>query len=108
MLATIHPDRRRPSTFAVLALLIFAIAPHWLLPSGDGRELHWSWWQQVVGDSYTLIGLAALTLAAIKSLLPRPERLGLATAVRLAATRDQELRPVPSETRDDASVPARS
>jgi alpha-1,2-mannosyltransferase len=107
-LATIHPNRRRPPTFAVLALLIFAIAPHWLLPSGDGRELHWSWWQQVVGDSYTLIGLAALTLAAIKSLLPRPERLGLATAVRLAATRDQELRPVPSETRDDASVPARS
>src|SRR6516165_4736787 len=32
-LATIHPDRRRPLTLAVLALLTFAIAPHWLLPS---------------------------------------------------------------------------
>jgi hypothetical protein len=69
----------------VLALLIFAIAPHWLLPSGDGRELHWSWWQQAVGDSYTLIGLAALALAAIKSLLPRPGRWGLATAGGRAA-----------------------
>ena len=94
-LATIHPNRRRPPAFAVLALLIFAIAAHWLLPSGDGRELHWSWWQQAVGDSYTLIGFAALTLAAIKSLLPRPERRGPGTAGR-PATRDQELRPVPS------------
>jgi len=33
-LATIHPNRRRPPAFAVLALLIFAIAPHWLLPFG--------------------------------------------------------------------------
>jgi len=94
-LATIHPNRRRPPAFAVLALLIFAIAAHWLLPSGDGRELHWSWWQQAVGDSYTLTGFAALTLAAIKSLLPRPERRGPGTAGR-PATRDQELRPVPS------------
>src|SRR5215472_5100637 len=90
-LATIHPDRRRPPTFAVLALLIFAIAPHWLLPSGGGRELHWSWWQQAVGDSYTLIGFTALTLAAIKSLLPHPERWGLGTAGRLTAPHDQEL-----------------
>jgi hypothetical protein len=95
-LATIPPDRRRPATFAVLALLTFVIAPHWLLPFGDGRELHWSWWQQAVGDSYTLIGLAALTLAAIKSLLPGPERRGPGTAGRLTAERDQELRPVPS------------
>jgi alpha-1,2-mannosyltransferase len=106
-LATIPPSRRRPPAFAVLALLTFAIAPHWLLPSGGGRELHWSWWQQAVGDSYTLIGLAALTLAAIKSLLPHPERWGVATVGRLTAPHDQELRPVPAETRDDASVPAR-
>jgi alpha-1,2-mannosyltransferase len=107
-LATINPDRRHPPAFAVLALLIFAIAPHWLLPSGGGRELHWSWWQQAVGDCYTLIGLAALTQAAIKNVLPRPKRWGPNTAGALAATRGQELGPVPSETRDDASVPARS
>src|SRR5215468_2891960 len=107
-LAAINPNRRRPAALAVLALLIFAIAPHWLLPSGGGRELHWSWWQQAVGDSYTLIGLAALTQAAIKNLLHRPKRWGGPAVGTPAATRDQELGQVPSEARDDASVPART
>ena len=107
-LATTTPNRRRPPAFAVLALLTFAIAPHWLLPSGGGRELHWSWWQQAVGDSYALTGLAALTHAAITNLLPRPKRRGPGTAGTLAAPHDQELGPVPSQTRDDASVPART
>jgi alpha-1,2-mannosyltransferase len=107
-LSTTNPNRWRPPALAVLALLTFAIAPHWLLPSGGGRELHWSWWQQAVGDSYALIGLAALTQAAIKSLLPRPERWGPGAAATLAAVHDQELGSVPSETPDDASVPART
>ena len=107
-LSTANPNRRRPPTFAVLALLTFAIAPHWLLPSGGGRELHWSWWQQALGDSYALTALTALTWAAIKKLLPRPKRRDPGTAGTLAAPHDQELRPVPSQTRDDASVPART
>ena len=106
-LATTAADRWRPPTLAVLALLTFAIAPHWLLPAGGGRELHWAWWQQAVGDSYALIGLAVLTRAAIKVLLPRPNRWGPGTAGTLAAPH-QELRPVPSQTRDDAHVPART
>jgi alpha-1,2-mannosyltransferase len=103
-----NPKRRRLLAFPVLALLIFAIAPHWLLPSGDGRELHWSWWQQAVGDSYVLIGFAALTQAAVTNLLPRPKRRGPGTAGTLAAPYEKELGPVPSRTRDDASVPARA
>jgi alpha-1,2-mannosyltransferase len=99
---------RRPSAFAVLALLTFAIAPHWLLPFGSGRELHWSWWQQAVGDSYALTALTALTWAAIKNLLPRPKRRGPGTAGTLAAPHDQELEPIPSQTRDDTSVSART
>ena len=63
-------------------------------PSG-GRELYWSWWQQAAGGSYALIGLAALTHAAITNLLPRPKRWGPGTAGTLAAPHDQELRPVP-------------
>jgi alpha-1,2-mannosyltransferase len=100
-LATINPNQRRLLGCAALALLTFAIAPHCLLPSGDGRELHWAWWQQAVGDSYTLIALATLTWTAIKDLLPRPRRLSLGTSGTLAALHDQELRPAPSETRDD-------
>jgi alpha-1,2-mannosyltransferase len=69
-----NPKRRRLLAFPVVSLLVFAIAPQWLLPSGGGRELHWSWWQQAAGDSYALIGFAALTQAAITNLLPRPKR----------------------------------
>lgn len=107
-LATTHPGRRWPAALAVLALLTFVIAPHWLLPSGSGRELHWAWWQQILGDSYALIGLAFLTQAAIKNLLPRPDRRGPRPAGTLAAPHDQELGPIPSESRDGASVPARA
>ena len=107
-LCTTSPNRRRPPTLAVLALLIFAVAPHCLLPSGSGRELHWAWWQQAVGDSYALTGLAALTHAAIRNLLPGPRRRGLAAAGMVAALHDQELSPAPSETRDDTGVLART
>ena len=104
-LSATDPSRRRLLTFAVPALLTFAIGPHWLLPSGGGRELHWAWWQQVVGDSYALIGLAVLTQAAIKNLLPRPERRDPGTEGRRPAPHDQQLGPVPSKTRDNPSVP---
>jgi alpha-1,2-mannosyltransferase len=107
-LATTSPNRRRPPTLAVLALLTFAIAPHWLLLSGDGRELHWAWWQQATGDSYALTALAALTWAAIRSLLPSPIRRGLGPAGTRAALHDQELSPAPSESGDNAGVLART
>jgi alpha-1,2-mannosyltransferase len=107
-LATTGPDRRRPPALAILALLTFAIAPHCLLPSGAGRELHWSWWQQTVGDSYALIALAALTRAAISNLLPRPKRREPGAAGTPTEPHDQEPRPVPPETLDHASVPARA
>jgi alpha-1,2-mannosyltransferase len=107
-LSTTKANRWRPSALAVLALLAFAIAPHWLLPSGDGRELRWAWWQQVAGDSYALIGLAALTQAAIKNLRRYPERGGPGAADTPATPQDQEPEPVPHETHDDARVPART
>jgi len=102
------PKRWRLLAFPVLALLTFAVAPHWLLPSGGGRELHWAWWQQTIGDSYTLIGLAALTRAAITNVLPLLKRWGPGPAGTLAVSPDQEIGPVLSEIRDDASVPART
>ncbi len=85
-LAATNPDRPRPPASPVLALLTFAIAPHWLLPSGGGRELHWSWWQQAAGDTYALIALAALTQAAIKHLPPRPEPRDPGTAGQAGST----------------------
>jgi hypothetical protein len=58
-----------------------------------------------MGDSYALIGLVVLTWAAIKNLLTRPRSRGPGTGGTLAELHDQELRPVPSEARDDLSVP---
>jgi hypothetical protein len=80
-------------------------AQSWLTvkPQAVGSILPWSWWQQAVFDSCILIGLAALTLAVIKYLLPFPERGGLGTAGTWAGPHDQELGPVPPGTRDDAS-----
>jgi alpha-1,2-mannosyltransferase len=92
------PNRRRPPALAVLALLTFAIAPHWRLPFGANRELHWAWWQQAVGDSYALIALAALTRAAIKNLLPGPKHRDPGTKDRLAAPHDHE--PGPTQVRE--------
>ena len=98
-----NPKRRRLLALPVLALLIFAIGPHWLLPCGDGRELHWSWWQQAAGDSYALIGLVALTQAAITNLLPRPKRRDPGPAGTPAAPHNQKhwdrYRPEPAATR---------
>jgi len=101
-LSTASPNRWRPSAFALLALLIFAIAPHWLLPSGDGRELHWSWWQQAAGGSYALIGLAALTHAAITNLLPARNAAARAQPARRrhrTARNSGQCRPGPVTTR---------
>jgi len=105
-LNTTNPNRRRPPAVAILALLIFAIAPHWLLPTGGGRELHWAWWQQAAGDSYVLIGLTALTHAASNDLLPRPEHRDPGTTGMLAESHHHKPGPGPSQTRDHPSVPA--
>jgi putative ABC transport system permease protein len=66
-------------------------AQSWLtvqLPATDSIS-PWSWWQQAVFGSCTLIALAALTLVVIKDLLPRPERRGPGTADTRAAPHDQ-------------------
>ena len=61
-----------------------------------------------MGDSYALIALAALTQAAIRNLLPHPERRAPGAAGTPTQPHDQELRPVPSRTLDDASALARA
>lgn len=50
-------------------LVVFAIGPPWLLPSDNKLELHWAWCQHLIGDSYVLIGVLFLVLAAF--LTPR-------------------------------------
>jgi len=43
---------------------VFATGPPWLLPSDNDLEKHWTWWQQLMGNSYVLIGVLFLVLVA--------------------------------------------
>ena len=95
-LAATGSHRRRPTAVVVLAVLIFAVGLHWLLPAGGGRELHWAWWQQIMGDCYALIGLAVLIHAAAGSLLPHQQRRGPGSTDPLWAAHNRELERVPA------------
>ncbi len=44
----------------VVVAAVFAAGPHWLLPSAGDRELAWTWWQHLIGNSYVWLGLAFL------------------------------------------------
>ncbi|GAA4864440.1 glycosyltransferase 87 family protein [Saccharopolyspora cebuensis] len=48
-----------------LCALAVAIGPHWYLPYTNDRELDWTFSQQVVGNSYVLIGIGFLIAGAI-------------------------------------------
>jgi alpha-1,2-mannosyltransferase len=59
--------RRRRQLLLVTGLPVFAVfatGPPWSLPSDNDLEKHWTWWQHLIGDSYVLIGLLFLVLAA--------------------------------------------
>ncbi|MVU79250.1 DUF2029 domain-containing protein [Nocardia sp. ET3-3] len=54
-----------------LAVVMFAIGPMWLLPHNSDRELDWTWWQQLIGNSYVLFTFAIFVVAAV-SYRPHP------------------------------------
>jgi len=84
-------------------------AQSWLtikLPA-TGAISPWSWWKQVVCDSCILIGLGLLILIVIKDFATLPGTPGVrAQRARWQHHTTRNLGPVPSETSDDASVPA--
>ncbi|SMC80458.1 glycosyltransferase 87 family protein [Lentzea albidocapillata] len=48
---------------------VFAVGPHWLLPTAGDRELAWTWWQHVAGNAYVWLGLAFLGWCAWRSVV---------------------------------------
>jgi alpha-1,2-mannosyltransferase len=64
-LAVLGWRRRRLGVLlaAAAGLAVFAVAPQWWFPHGGNRELHWTAWQQVIGDSYVILGMTVLLLA---------------------------------------------
>lgn len=61
---------RAGSGAAWAGLVLFEVAPMWLLPHSSNRELGWAWWEQVIGDTYVIFGVVVLVLAAWFT--PRP------------------------------------
>lgn len=60
--------RRRSRAFtAVVALftLMFIVGPQWVLPHAEGKELDWTWWQQIVGSSYVWATFAVILYAVL-------------------------------------------
>jgi alpha-1,2-mannosyltransferase len=70
---------------AGLALLtaVFLIGPLLLFPVDHGLEMHWGWWENLIGDAYLLITLSFVVWAA----LARRNRPPLAVTPPAAAVR---------------------
>jgi alpha-1,2-mannosyltransferase len=69
-----HAVRWRSAAWGVAAALItavFAYGAHNQLPEGEGRELHWTPVQHLVGDSYVLVAVVLLGVAAVAALRVR-------------------------------------
>jgi alpha-1,2-mannosyltransferase len=58
----------------IVAVAVFAIGPHWLLPYTQDQELRWSWWQHVIGNSYVWLGLALLVFLFVRHRKPSINR----------------------------------
>ncbi|MFR9729077.1 glycosyltransferase 87 family protein [Saccharopolyspora sp. MS10] len=52
--------------------LVVSIGPQWYLPYTEDRELDWTFSQQVVGNSYALLGIGFLIAGAVAFALHRP------------------------------------
>ncbi|MDX8030581.1 glycosyltransferase 87 family protein [Lentzea sp. BCCO 10_0856] len=46
---------------------VFALGPHWLLPTAGDRELAWAWWQHLIGNAYVWLALAFLVWCAVQA-----------------------------------------
>jgi alpha-1,2-mannosyltransferase len=67
---TFRSDRRRPFAAVVVTAAVFTIGPG-ILPHGNNRELAWTWWQQLAGDSYLFTALLFLVWNAFAAHAPR-------------------------------------
>jgi alpha-1,2-mannosyltransferase len=62
----------------LLATTTLFLVGHRFLPHARGRELEWTWWQHVLGNSYPLAALAFLVVASggVRFVATRPLAAG--------------------------------
>jgi alpha-1,2-mannosyltransferase len=51
-------------TATALTAGLFVIGPHWEAPQGDFKELHWNFFEQLLGNAYIYLGFGFLIYAA--------------------------------------------
>ncbi|GAA1981220.1 hypothetical protein GCM10009838_48020 [Catenulispora subtropica] len=71
-------------------IAVFLMGPLLLLPVNQGREMHWYWWQNLIGDTYMLVTLAFVAWAALS-------RRGLPAA-------DQPVEPVQEQVQPELEL----
>lgn len=90
--------------------VVILIGPQWYLPYGNDEELNWTFSQQVVGNAYTLIGIAFLIVCAVAyyRFRPRPVRIPSSrkpslVMARRAASAGSDPQPTPDRTHHQRS-----
>lgn len=73
-----HRPLRGPRWIWAILLIVgfaaFALEPTTLVPYNNQNELHWNFWQQIVGNAYLWWALIALALLGWFARAPRPSR----------------------------------
>jgi alpha-1,2-mannosyltransferase len=67
--------RNRHGMVALAAVVVVFLAGHRFLPHAHQRELEWTWWQHVLGNSYILTAITFLLWCATRESRVRPPRV---------------------------------
>ena len=51
-------------------LLLVYLGPQWWFPANNDRELHWAFWQQIIGSAYVYYGAVLLITATVMRYRP--------------------------------------
>lgn len=52
---------------AAISGVVFVASPQWWFPHLGDREQLWSWWQQLLGDTYVWLGFGVLVTVALRA-----------------------------------------
>jgi alpha-1,2-mannosyltransferase len=80
-------SRNRRHAGILAALVVVFVAGQRFLPHAEDRELAWTWWQHVLGNSYLLVGLAFLVWSVTRRPVPVVLTVPAHATVPAAATR---------------------
>jgi alpha-1,2-mannosyltransferase len=65
VLAAYRARNRRALALSAAGLALFLASPQWWFPDTAGRELHWGWWEQLIGSAYVWVALGVLVVSAL-------------------------------------------